>query len=89
MFVELPSPGGTVSANAPFGSVESIKAVSDLVSPLTGTIDQANHEVTAKPETLNEDPHNKGWLLIITPSNLKAELAAIMDSNKSSIGTIA
>jgi glycine cleavage system H protein len=83
VFVELPSAGGTVSANAPFGSVESVKAVSDLVSPLTGTIDQVNQEVASKPETLNEDPYNKGWLLVITPSNLNAELAALMDFNKS------
>ena len=83
VFVELPSAGGSVSANAPFGSVESVKAVSDLISPLTGTIDQINPDVTSKPETLNEDPFGKGWLLIIKPSNLNAELSALMDFNKS------
>jgi len=83
VFVELPSAGGNVSANAPFGSVESVKAVSDLISPLTGTIDQVNQDVTSKPETLNEDPFGKGWLLIIKPSNLNAELGALMDFNKS------
>jgi len=83
VFVELPSEGGTVSANTPFGSVESVKAVSDLISPLSGTIAQINQEVTSKPEILNEDPFNKGWLLIITPSNLNAELSALMDFNKS------
>jgi len=83
VFVELPSAGGTVKANEPFGSVESVKAVSDLVAPLSGTIEQANQEVTSKPELLNEDPFGKGWLLIIAPSNLNAELAALMDFNKS------
>jgi len=83
VFVELPSTGGTVKANEPFGSVESVKAVSDLVSPLSGTIEQANQEVTSKPELLNEDPYGKGWLLIIAPSNLNVELAALMDFNKS------
>ena len=83
VFAELPSEGGTVSANTPFGSVESVKAVSDLISPLSGTIAQINQEVTAKPEILNEDPFNKGWLLIITPSNLNAELSTLMDFNKS------
>jgi len=83
VFVELPGVGGSVKANEPFGSVESVKAVSDLVSPLTGTIDQTNPDVTSKPELLNEDPFNKGWLLVITPSNLNAELAALMDFNKS------
>jgi len=83
VFVELPAAGGTLKANEPFGSVESVKAVSDLISPLSGTIDQVNQDVTSKPETLNEDPFGKGWLLIITPSNLDAELAALMDFNKS------
>jgi len=83
VFVELPSAGGTVKANEPFGSVESVKAVSDLIAPLSGTIDQANADVTSKPELLNEDPYQKGWLLLITPSNLDAELKALMDFNKS------
>jgi len=83
VFVELPSAGGTVSANTPFGSLESVKAVSDLISPLSGTIDQVNQEVTSKPEILNEDPFGKGWLLVITPSNLNAELGVLMDFNKS------
>jgi len=83
VFVELPSAGATVKANEPFGSVESVKAVSDLISPLSGTIDQANADVTSKPELLNEDPYQKGWLLLITPSNLDAELKALMDFNKS------
>ena len=83
VFVELPSTGGTVKANEPFGSVESVKAVSDLIAPLSGTIDQANTDITKKPELLNEDPYQKGWLLLITPSNLDAELKALMDFNKS------
>jgi len=83
VFVELPSAGGLVKANEPFGSVESVKAVSDLVAPLSGTIDQSNQEVTSKPELLNEDPFGKGWLLIITPSNLNTELAVLMDFNAS------
>jgi len=82
VFVELPSAGGTVKANEPFGSVESVKAVSDLVSPLSGTIEQVNQEVTSKPELLNEDPFGKGWLLIVAPTNLNAELAALMDFDK-------
>jgi len=83
VFVELPSAGGTLKANEPFGSVESVKAVSDLVAPLSGTIEQVNQEVTSKPELLNEDPYGKGWLLIVAPTNLNAELAALMDFDKS------
>ena len=83
VFVELPGAEGTVKANEPFGSVESVKAVSDLVAPLSGKIEEVNQEVTRKPELVNEDPYGKGWLLIITPSNLEVELAALMDFNKS------
>jgi len=79
--VELPSPGTTVKQNEPYGAVESIKASSDLVAPVSGTIEEVNTEVQSKPELLNEDPYGKGWLLVIKPSNLQAELANLMDFN--------
>jgi glycine cleavage system H protein len=63
--------------------VESVKAVSDLIAPISGTIEQVNAEVQSKPELLNEDPYNKGWLLIVKPQNLQAELPNLMDFNKS------
>lgn len=83
VFAELPSVGGTITQNEPFGSVESVKAVSDLIAPLSGTIEQVNEEVTNKPELLNEDPYDKGWLLIVAPGNLDAELKTLMDFNAS------
>ncbi len=83
VFVELPSAGDTVTQSEPFGTVESVKAVSDLVAPLSGTIEEVSEEVQNKPETLNEDPYGKGWLLIISPSNLDKELKALMDFDKS------
>jgi len=83
VYVELPSVGGTIKQNDPYGTVESVKAVSDLVAPLTGKIEEVNEGVKSKPETLNEDPYNKGWLLVITPSNLDAELKNLMDVKKS------
>ena len=83
VFAELPGVGGTITQNEPFGSVESVKAVSDLMAPLSGTIEQVNEEVTSKPELLNEDPYDKGWLLIVAPSNLDAELKTLMDFNAS------
>jgi len=82
VFVELPSAGDTVTQNEPFGTVESVKAVSDLVAPLSGTIEEVNEEVQNKPETLNEDAYKKGWLLVISPSNLDEELKALMDFDK-------
>lgn len=83
VYVELPSVGGNVNVNEPFGSVESVKAVSDLIAPLSGTIEQSNQDVVGKPETLNEDPFGKGWLLVIKPSNLDSELKQLMDFNAS------
>lgn len=82
VFVELPSVGDTLKQNEPFGTVESVKAVSDLVAPISGKIEQINQEVSDKPELLNEDPYNKGWLLVISPTNLDAELKQLMDFNK-------
>jgi len=83
VYVELPSVGDTIVQNDPFGTVESVKAVSDLIAPVSGTIEEVNEELESKPELLNEDPYDKGWLLIITPTNLDAELKEIMDFNTS------
>jgi len=82
VYAELPSPGTTIKQNDPYGTVESVKAVSDLVAPISGAIEQVNAEVQSKPETLNEDPYTKGWLLIVKPSSLQAELSNLMDFSK-------
>ena len=81
VYAELPSAGSDVKQNEPYGTLESVKAVSDLVAPISGTILEVNDEVQSKPETLNEDPYEKGWLLVVKPSNLQADLANIMDFN--------
>jgi glycine cleavage system H protein len=82
VYAELPSSGSATKQNEPYGTVESVKSVSDLVAPISGTIEEVNAEVQSKPELLNEDPYAKGWLLIVKPTNLQAELANIMDFNK-------
>jgi glycine cleavage system H protein len=82
VYAELPSVGTEVKQNEPFGTLESVKAVSDLISAVSGTIEEVNDEVQSKPETLNEDPFGKGWLLVVKPSNLQVELANIMDFEK-------
>jgi len=81
VYVEIPSVGSTLKQNEPYGTVESVKSVSDLVAPLSGTVEQVNADVQGKPELLNEDPYTKGWLLIIKPSNID-ELKNLMDANK-------
>jgi len=82
VYAELPSAGTTTRQNEPYGTVESVKAVSDLVAPVSGTIEEVNAEVQSKPELLNEDPYGKGWLLVIKPLNLQAELANLMNFNQ-------
>ena len=79
VFVELPSVGDTITQNEPFGTLESVKAVSDLVAPVSGTIEAVNEELESKPELLNEDPYDEGWLLIVAPTNLEADVKEIMN----------
>jgi glycine cleavage system H protein len=83
VYAELPSAGTDVTQGEPYGTLESVKAVSDLVSAVSGTIEEVNEEVSSKPETLNEDPYGKGWLAVVKPSNLQADLANLMDFAKS------
>lgn len=69
VYVELPSVGDTVTGGQVMGSIESVKAVSDVYSPLTGTIASVNEELENLPELVNQDPYGKGWLVSITPDN--------------------
>ena len=82
VYAELPDAGMEVKQNEPYGTLESVKAVSDLVAAVSGTIEEVNAEVQSKPEVLNEDPYVKGWLLLVKPANLQAELANLMDFEK-------
>src|SRR4030066_1417260 len=79
VYAELPTAGTGVKQGEPYGTVESVKAVSDLVAGISGTVEEVNSEVQSKPEVLNEDPYVKGWLLIVKPANLQAELPNLMD----------
>lgn len=83
VYAELPTAGTALTQNTPYGTVESVKAVSDLVAPISGEILEVNQEVQSKPELLNEDPYGKAWLLVVKPSNLQDELVKLMDFNKS------
>jgi len=79
VYAELPSEGGKIAKDEPFGTLESVKAVSDLVGPISGTIEEINQEVTSSPEILNDDPYGKGWLMLVSPTNLEEELKSLMD----------
>jgi len=79
VYVELPKVGAKVKAGATFGVVESTKAVSDLFSPATGTVTKVNDAIADAPETLNQDPYEKGWLIQIDLADVK-ELDPLMDA---------
>lgn len=81
VYAELPAVGSSVKQGEPYGTVESVKAVSDLVAAISGIIEEINEEVKSKPETLNEDPYVKGWLLVVKPESLHKEVANLMDFN--------
>ena len=69
VFVELPAPGTEVEAGKPLGEVESTKSVSDVYSPVTGKVLEANAAAEAEPELINSDPYGAGWLVAIDTSD--------------------
>jgi len=79
VFVELPAVGATLMAGKNFGSVESVKAVSDIYAPVTGEVAEANSALVKAPEAINTDPHGAGWLIKIKLAN-PSELNALMDA---------
>jgi glycine cleavage system H protein len=79
VFVELPNPGSTVTAGKAFGVIESVKAVSDVYAPVSGTVEEVNEELPDAPEILNTSPYADGWMIKIR-MNTPAELDALMDA---------
>jgi len=79
VFVDLPKVGATIEQGKTFGSVESVKAVSDLYAPVTGEVLEVNGDLNAKPEALNSDPHGAAWLIkvkISQPAEVDGLLSA-------------
>jgi glycine cleavage system H protein len=69
VYVDLPKVGATFEAGKSFGSVESVKAVSDLYAPVSGEVVEANELLVASPEKLNEDPHGVAWIIKVKVSD--------------------
>jgi len=69
VFVELPEVGSQIAKDEPFGVIESVKAVSDLFAPISGTVVAINGELETTPEQINEDCYGEGWLLSVMPSD--------------------
>jgi len=79
VFVELPKVGAKVTTGQVFGTVESVKAVSEIYAPVSGEVTEANAALSTAPEAINTDPHGAGWLIKIKLANL-AEVSALMDA---------
>lgn len=69
VFVELPEVGDEIEADEPFGSVESVKTVSELYAPLSGKVVEVNEELEDSPEFVNESPYDKAWMVVVEPSD--------------------
>jgi len=79
VYVDLPGPGTQVSAGQAFGEVESTKSVSDIYSPVTGSISERNARLEESPEIANMDPYGEGWMVVIEPANV-SELDGLLSS---------
>jgi glycine cleavage system H protein len=87
VFVELPAVGKALKQHESFGTIEAVKAVSDLYAPVSGTVLEVNKDLAASPETVNKDPYGKGWMVKVKIAN-PAELSTLLDvkAYKSLIG---
>ncbi len=80
VYIDLPEPGMQLAIEAHFGEVESVKAVSELFSPVSGEVVETNTAIANTTEVLNDDPYGQGWLIKVRLSD-ESELADLMDAN--------
>lgn len=81
VFVELPAVGDEMTIDQPFGSVESVKTVSELYAPLSGTVVESNEDLEDSPEFVNESPYEKAWMVVVKPSD-EAQLEALLTAEQ-------
>ncbi|WP_213424187.1 glycine cleavage system protein GcvH [Bhargavaea massiliensis] len=81
VFVELPEVGAEIKADEPFGSVESVKTVSELYAPISGTVVEVNEDLEDNPEFVNESPYEKAWMVIVEPSD-SSEIDKLMSAEQ-------
>lgn len=81
VFVELPEVGDEITVNEPFGSVESVKTVSELYAPISGKVVEINEDLNDSPEFVNESPYEKAWMIVIEPSD-SSEVEKLMTAEQ-------
>jgi glycine cleavage system H protein len=82
VYLSLPSLGANLKQYSSFGTIESIKAVSELYSPLSGTVRSLNSELQTRPELVNQSPYGEGWIVEIVASNLAEEKTKLLSSDQ-------
>jgi glycine cleavage system H protein len=80
VYVDLPNVGKTLTQNDVFGTVESVKAVSELYSPVAGEVVGRNEELVNSPELVNQQPYDAGWIVVVKPSRLQDDLKALLNA---------
>ena len=78
VYVDLPKVGARVALMQSLGTVESVKAVADVYSPISGVVLEVNSELSDAPELVNKSPYEKGWITIIRPDDMKKDLPLLM-----------
>lgn len=81
VFVELPEVGDELEADEPFGSVESVKTVSELYAPISGKVVEVNEDLEDSPEFVNESPYEKAWMVVVEPSD-EAEFDELLSAEQ-------
>ena len=79
VYVQIPEVGATVAVGDSFSEVESTKSVSDIYAPVAGSITEANAELEATPELLNQDPYGDGWICVLTPVDM-GDVDSLLDA---------
>ena len=82
VYVDLPALGKVLTQNASLGTVESVKAVSETYSPISGEVVERNESLVKSPELVNQDPYGAGWIAVVKPSRLNDELKLLLSHNE-------
>ena len=81
VYVDLPARGKALTQNASLGTVESVKAVSEMYSPISGEVAERNESLANSPEMVNQDPYGAGWIAVVKPSCLNDEVKILLSPN--------
>jgi glycine cleavage system H protein len=82
VYADLPKVGRKLAQKESFGTVESVKAVSEVYSPVSGEVVELNQKLTDAPELINQRPYGEGWLIVMRPSKLEAEVGTLMSAKE-------